>query len=67
MPTDKPKISQARIPSSVSTTVSDEIGDRREVRVTAEYPLSVFVDKAGICNLDDFGANAGSADYWMVA
>ena len=55
MPTDKPKISQARIPSSVSTTVSDEIGDRREVRVTAEYPLSVFVDKQEYVTLMTLG------------
>ena len=35
--------------------MSDEIGDRREVRVTAEYPLSVFVDKQEYVTLMTLG------------
>ncbi len=45
MTTNKPKISNARVPAFVTTTVTDENGATKKIAVTAEYPLTLYVDK----------------------
>ncbi|MDX1670030.1 MAG: formate dehydrogenase accessory sulfurtransferase FdhD [Limnobacter sp.] len=51
------ELSQSSIPSTVTIQAIDENGDSREVNVSGEHPLTLYVDKREVLTLMTLGAN----------
>jgi len=51
------RMTQAGLPPTHPVTAMDELGDTREVRVTGEFPLTLYVDGREIVTLMTLGAH----------
>lgn len=51
------ELTQSSIPSTVTIEAVDENGDTREVSVSGEHPLTLYVDKREVLTLMTLGAN----------
>lgn len=57
MPPVSIDLTNARMPSTVSITAQDEQGQNREVEISGEHPLTLYVDKKEILTLMTLGSN----------
>lgn len=57
MPSAFIDLTHARLPSTVSITAQDEQGQNREVEISGEHPLTLYVDKKEILTLMTLGSN----------